>query len=392
MKITLISTLFFLTSSFSSNSQSNYYFGYQEGFKYGCQCLNFPPKNVAMYSGSYDQGYLDGKVDGLIFSKNSQKNSNQNTYSKPHDYNQPVYSPDIDFIASVLSQKQSRYNSNREKVDSYISTLKATIQAIRDKRDNYSVSIKFGELFILENELYKDINKIYKASLDYSSSNNTAWAIGLLDKHYEKLNVLINSIKSDYQNIVFRISQLQTIYNSFPSKNIAVKNGWHLVYSTNQKDFCEIRRVYVENNKIIHYIMESPAYVVWDKSKIEFSKEITNCKTTIKLTGNPDFTEIIFINVLANPNETASAPVSTGSLSFWTNYGKEEINIYVENQYVGTLDSFFNNGTPNCGQDGTVVYTNKPGTYNYIAVSNKYRWSGSFTITSNNCGNKKLIE
>src|SRR5690554_3509205 len=96
---------FFIVCNYAI-TQSNYYFGYQEGFKYGCRCIDIPPKNVAFYNGSYDEGYLDGKVDGLIyFNANSNKPSQQNSgiYSKPHDYsNRKLYSSDFELMERVL--------------------------------------------------------------------------------------------------------------------------------------------------------------------------------------------------------------------------------------------------------------------------------------------------
>lgn len=391
----LILTISALFIGYTVFSQNNYYFGYQAGFKYGCQCMDLSPKNVAFYNGTYDQGYLDGKVDGLIFSKNKTNNSTnqqQENYNKPHNYNQPVYTPDFALIERALSARQSSYNSNKQRVDSYVNSLKETIQLIRDNRSNSAVNKKIAALYLLENAFYKDMNKVYGANLDFSITSNLNYAISTFDKHSVALSNLISEIKSDAELSSFRINQLMTLYNSFENKNVSVKDGWHLVYATNQKDFYEIRRVYVSKNRIQKYIKEGSQFKEWDSLSIELSTEISNCKSTLKLIGIETFYEIFFINVLSDPTKFADPPSPTGKISFWTNYSKEIIQIYVENQHVGTINSSFTSATPNCGQTGTVVFINTAGTYNYVAVSDKYRWTGTITISANGCSSQKLTE
>jgi hypothetical protein len=391
----LILTISTIIIGYTVFSQNNYYFGYNAGFKYGCQCMDLSPKNVALYSGTYDQGYLDGKVDGLIFSNNKNNNSTnkkQKNYNKPNNYNLPVYTPDFDLIERALSLRQSTYNSNKQRVDSYVNSLKETIQLIRDKKGSSAVNKKIAALFLLENAFYKDLNNVYRANLDLSITSNLNYAISTFDKHSVALSNLISEIKSDAELSSFRINQLMNLYNSFENKNVSVKDGWHLVYATNQKDFCEIRRVYVSQNRIQKYIKEGSQFKEWDSFSIELSTEISNCKSTLKLKGIDIFCEIFFINVLSDPTKFADSPSPTGKISFWTNYGKEAIHIYIDNQHVGSINSSFTSATPNCGQTGTVVFINTAGTYNYVAVSDKYRWTGSITISANDCNSQKLIE
>jgi hypothetical protein len=105
--------ILFFTSSIAFG-QFNYYLGYRDGYKYGCQCLNIPTKNVAYVTGSYDQGYVDGKLDGIIFIRNTQNTGNTNTYNiKPHNYDQPVYSPDFNTVYQSMAQKQQLLNERR---------------------------------------------------------------------------------------------------------------------------------------------------------------------------------------------------------------------------------------------------------------------------------------
>lgn len=390
MKIIIL--LFFLFISILINSQNNYYLGYQSGFKYGCQCNDLPIKNVALIKGTYDQGYLDGKVDGLIFVRNKSNTNKQINQSHQNNYNLKLYTPDFDMIERALVTKQTNYNLNREKVENYINSIKNTIQNIRNQKKNHAVNNKISELFLLENAFYKDLNKINNLNLDYSNANNTSYSINILNKHYNDLKNMISDIKIEDEETKFRMNQILTLYNSYLKKDITVKNGWHLVYVTNNKDLCEIRRVYVINNKINKYIKEGSKYVEWSSEQIEFNNEINNCKTTIKLKTSSYFVDVYFINYLSNPNENADAPKQTGKVNFWTNYGKEKIYIYVENEFVGALESFFSDVSPNCGQEGTIVFTNKEGTYNYVAVSDKYKWSGTITIYPSQCTSKKLLK
>lgn len=68
-KLLIIFFLLFVTGIFKTNAQYDYYLGYQNGFKYGCQCNDLPPKNVALVSGTKEEGYKDGKLDGVIYAQ-----------------------------------------------------------------------------------------------------------------------------------------------------------------------------------------------------------------------------------------------------------------------------------------------------------------------------------
>jgi hypothetical protein len=77
----------------------------------------------------------------------------------------------------------------------------------------------------------------------------------------------------------------------------------------------------------------------------------------------------------------------TGSVSFWTDivlYG--EIQIWVDGEYAGALDSYFGSGTPECAQDGTVASRLSLGLHSYRAKNpSGSTWSGTFTIEQGQC-------
>jgi hypothetical protein len=69
-----------------------------------------------------------------------------------------------------------------------------------------------------------------------------------------------------------------------------------------------------------------------------------------------------------------------------------DISIYVEGEYLGTLTSYFSEGTPICGQAGTVILEYKPGTYSYKATNNNSTWTGTVTIYSGICRLEGLVK
>lgn len=185
---------------------------------------------------------------------------------------------------------------------------------------------------------------------------------------------------------VNRMNQIIDYYNSAKSYPSQIPNGWHNVFSMNKYDFCEQRKVYVYDNKITKYVVDD-----WSYRTVSYSLPISNAKTTIKIQESPDdLLSIFFLESIYNPTSTTSPPIQPGEVSFWTNDPKGNTEIYVEGIYIGTLTSYFKEGSPNCGQSGTVVYKNKPGTYNYVAKSSSGTWKGTITISGTGCSKMKL--
>jgi hypothetical protein len=80
-----------------------------------------------------------------------------------------------------------------------------------------------------------------------------------------------------------------------------------------------------------------------------------------------------------------------GSVSFYTDWS-QPIEISIDWNY-GTTHQYFSSGKPRCGQDGTVNFSLRPGTYNYTAKgevprlwgSVEYSWNGSVTVRADGC-------
>ena len=181
--------------------------------------------------------------------------------------------------------------------------------------------------------------------------------------------------------------QIESYYNGLSSYPKSLTNGWYKVFATNNYDFTEERKVYVENNTITRYVVDN-----WANRTVTSSFPISNGKTNIKLSSANDLLTIYFLEAIANPNAYTSPPENTGKVTFWTNFSKDYIDISVEGNYIGTLKSNFSSESgPNCGQDsGTVIFEYKSGTYNYTAKSSNYSWNGTITVTENGCSKMRL--
>ena len=76
----------------------------------------------------------------------------------------------------------------------------------------------------------------------------------------------------------------------------------------------------------------------------------------------------------------------TGGLCVWTNCGTDgDINIYIDDVYVGTLRDYFIDGIPKIGEEGTLLIEKPAGRYKLVAKGDNYTWSGTVQITKNKC-------
>lgn len=187
----------------------------------------------------------------------------------------------------------------------------------------------------------------------------------------EKIKNLINQVKSYYSSV-----------STFPEK---INDGWHKVISTNNYDFCEERKVYVSNNKVIKYIIDD-----WIEKKVSYSSVVYKAKSMLQLIedngSNGDMVDLYFIEDISNPNSYVTPPVRPGKISFWSSLKRGgPISVYIEDTYIGEISSYFSEGTPNCGQNGTLVFEYKPGTYKFRASNSNLTWKGTITITADIC-------
>lgn len=105
------------------------------------------------------------------------------------------------------------------------------------------------------------------------------------------------------------------------------------------------------------------------------------CFLNINLNNYPITTDVDWNLYKGNKNE--------GTISFYVNQPIGDIDIYVENYFVGTLTKYFTNQSliPSCGETGGAIVTVRlpVGTYNYSATSKDLIWKGKFTITREGC-------
>lgn len=191
------------------------------------------------------------------------------------------------------------------------------------------------------------------------------------------------------------MDQVKSYYNSLNSYPDLVKNGWHKVIAMDNYDFCEERKVYVENNKVTKYVVDN-----WLNRKVSYPVLINNAKAMIQLVqdnGTTAIVDLYFLEDINNPNSYTSPPLQSGKISFWTNLKSSgSMELYFDGMYAGTFTSYFKDGTPNCGQDGTITIECKPGTYKYYATGQGFwgskSWEGSVTIKEGGCSLQGLVK
>ena len=212
-------------------------------------------------------------------------------------------------------------------------------------------------------------------------------------KAYEQQMEYLNIINKNQENNLIEenkknkncINQTEVYYSSFSNYPTKIIDGWHIVFSTNNSDFCSRRKVLVSNNKIIKYVIDDIK-----NRTVEYTLPIVNCKTTLKLKESDDYLTVYFLDAIQNSNLNATPPLKTGKKSFWTSLKNGgDIEIFINGIFEGKINTFFESN-PNCGQNGTFTYENIPGSYQYEAKNGLYRWSGSFTIYEENCTLLKL--
>ena len=83
--------------------------------------------------------------------------------------------------------------------------------------------------------------------------------------------------------------------------------------------------------------------------------------------------------------------IQEGKYTFWSNFDGPPIDIYVNNNYYGSISTFYSSN-PGCEADGCVTVTLNPGMYNFEAIEqanmngSPREWSGTIEIKSGACG------
>jgi len=104
------------------------------------------------------------------------------------------------------------------------------------------------------------------------------------------------------------MNQVKAYYNQFHSYPGTIPNGWHTVISMNNYDFCEERQVYVENNRIIRYVIDNQI-----NRRISYPALVQNGKAAVQLIDDNgsmlDMVEIYFLEyITAYISNKASSP------------------------------------------------------------------------------------
>jgi hypothetical protein len=202
--------------------------------------------------------------------------------------------------------------------------------------------------------------------------------------------------KEEKAKAVALMEQVKAYYNSLTSFPLTIKNGWHKVTAMDNYEFCEERKVYVENNKVTKYVIDN-----WIEKSVSYPTTINKGKALIQLKeadGSTGSTlDVYFLEYINNPNSSTSAPIKPGRVSFWTNWKNSgSMKVYFEGVFIGTFKSYFPDSSPTCGQDGTITISFKPGTYNYSAISEgdwtTKTWEGTITITEGGCTLQGLVK
>lgn len=98
--------LLFLPIISTGQQLYDYYNGYIQGYKNGCECSSTPPNVRSLYykNGTINEGYNAGFIDGRIFLNGKKSNSNETQ----------LYSPDLNLSYQVLANKQTLLNERRK--------------------------------------------------------------------------------------------------------------------------------------------------------------------------------------------------------------------------------------------------------------------------------------
>lgn len=104
-----------------------------------------------------------------------------------------------------------------------------------------------------------------------------------------------------------------------------------------------------------------------------------------------------------NRSNLSNSPGSSGGsgssnhgaqVSFWTDIElRGEIRLYLDGEFIGVLDTYFDHGVPRCDQTGTLTVTRQAGEHSFQA---KYAlgkvWNGKITFGNYGCTTMLLSE
>lgn len=84
-----------------------------------------------------------------------------------------------------------------------------------------------------------------------------------------------------------------------------------------------------------------------------------------------------------------------GKFTFWSNFDGPPIDIFVNNDFYGSISTFYSS-TPGCEADGCVTVVLPPGIYDFYAIEqpnnsgSQREWDGTIEIKTNFCSSLGL--
>lgn len=89
---------------------------------------------------------------------------------------------------------------------------------------------------------------------------------------------------------------------------------------------------------------------------------------------------------------SSSGPVNNSEITFWvgSDLGCGSINVTLENVGSGSITSYYSS-SPDCGASGCANFSNlAAGTYNFTASCPDYNWSGTISVSEDQCSKMQL--
>ena len=140
--------------------------------------------------------------------------------------------------------------------------------------------------------------------------------------------------ENERQIALSKMKQTVNQYLSFSNYPDKIQNGWHNIVAMDNYNFCDERKVFVENNQITKYVIND-----FSERPITFSGNIDKGRGIIKIrypnNEESGYLDVFFIESISNPSSITSEPQKSGQISFWTDWKRANTMVlYMEGDYV----------------------------------------------------------
>ena len=180
-----------------------------------------------------------------------------------------------------------------------------------------------------------------------------------------------------------KITHLREGYKSANSYPDTISDGWHNVIATDNLTYANNCKVLVKDNQIIRVFIKN--WIEIDFSSMTKIKKGKNFITWRDKSNNDYMVDIYFLYDLDEPR-IVDRPLRPGAVTFWTSLGRyKSIRVFFEGKYIGNLSNWYSR-EPECGANGCVSFSMKPGVYTFKSDSRGSKgWGGSITISEDMC-------